>query len=252
MEEVSALAAIFCGPNEFKFISQDSPVIFELDIASVVQADFKFQLRVTLDSAYPVVLPHVMIHSSRLDYEGGQAVIQSLKAHFRGLLGTPILLDMVQWCQEHVHWHATSPSAPAISADDIRNELLLRIFLIDHVRNEKIYHKTLDKLCRECDCGALLIWLQGKTIYLMVGGESQAVKEFSKCFSQVNIDLDSQARPCKERMKTLLCSISYYPGDFSARGFSASKDPLLTFHEYLSQCSAVSTDLRSKIMSIMK
>lgn len=250
MEEVSALAAIFCGPGEFDLISDGSLLVFELKTTSVVQTDFAFQLRVSLDSTYPSELPKVMIHSQRLHFQAAQNLIASLTAYLLTLQGTPMLLDMVQWCQEHAHEYAIA--LEGTSQVSIRDDFLLRLFLIDHVRNEKIYHKTLDKMCRDCHCNALLLEFRAKRIYLLVGGEIETVKEFSKCFSQVNIDLDSQARPCKERMKKLLGSIAYSHGDFSAQGFLTSKHLGMTFHEYLFECSYFSQDLKTKILSVLE
>ena len=80
---------------------------------------------------------------------------------------------------------------------------------LDHMRNEQKYLKFLNSWAKELTLYGKILHTGPHSIYVVIIGvndsEGASVSEFLKRWRTQNVDVDSQGRPCKERLLSVLC-----------------------------------------------
>lgn len=80
------------------------------------------------------------------------------------------------------------------------------ITILDHMRNEQKYLKLLNSWAKELNVYGKILHCGLHSIYAVVTGSNAAsVCEFLKRWRTQSIDVDSQGRPCKEKLLRVLC-----------------------------------------------
>lgn len=88
---------------------------------------------------------------------------------------------------------------------------------LDHMRNEIRYAKSLRSLCASHGVKCRVVNAGGHCIYVLLEGNTrEAVSKFIKEWKTTNVDVDSQGRPCKERLMTVVSE-----GEHSQHGNAA-------------------------------
>ena len=80
---------------------------------------------------------------------------------------------------------------------------------LDHMRNEQKYFKLLNSWAKELALYGKVLHTGPHSIYVVIIGVNDSggasVSEFLKRWRTQNVDVDSQGRPCKERLLSVLC-----------------------------------------------
>ena len=80
---------------------------------------------------------------------------------------------------------------------------------LDHMRNEQKYLKLLNSWAKELTLYGKILHTGPHSIYVVIVGVNDSggasVSEFLKRWRTQNVDVDSQGRPCKERLLSILC-----------------------------------------------
>ena len=77
---------------------------------------------------------------------------------------------------------------------------------LDHMRNEQRYLKVLNSWAKELTIHGKIFHTGLRSIYVIIVGMSAAsVNEFLKRWRTQSVDVDSQRRPCKEKLLSVLC-----------------------------------------------
>ena len=90
---------------------------------------------------------------------------------------------------------------------------------LDHMRNEQKYLKLLNSWAKDLTLYGKVLHTGPHSIYVIIVGVNDSggasVSEFLKRWRTQNIDVDSQGRPCKERLLSILCQrqLSDCPSD---------------------------------------
>ena len=90
---------------------------------------------------------------------------------------------------------------------------------LDHMRNEQKYLKLLNSWAKELTLYGKILHTGPHSIYVVIVGVNNSggtsVSEFLKRWRTQNVDVDSQGRPCKERLLSVLCQrqLSGCPSD---------------------------------------
>ena len=90
---------------------------------------------------------------------------------------------------------------------------------LDHMRNEQKYLKLLNSWAKDLTLYGKVLHTGPHSIYMVIIGINDSggasVSEFLKRWRTQNVDVDSQGRPCKERLLSVLCQrqLSDCPGD---------------------------------------
>ena len=75
---------------------------------------------------------------------------------------------------------------------------------IDNMRNEQKYFKILKSWTKELDIGGKVLNTGLHDIYVVVVGSNVSVSELLRRWRSQNVDVDSQGKPCKEKMMSIL------------------------------------------------
>ena len=77
---------------------------------------------------------------------------------------------------------------------------------LDHMRNKHKYLKLLNSWAKELAIHGIILHTGSHSIYVVISGtSSSSVGEFLKRWRTRNVDVDSQGRPCKEKLLSVLC-----------------------------------------------
>ena len=79
------------------------------------------------------------------------------------------------------------------------------IVRIDHMRNEPKYFKTLRSWAGELETSGRVINAGRRAIYIILVGSNSKLSEFLRRWRTQSVDVDSQGKPCKEKLISILC-----------------------------------------------
>ena len=251
LEEIDTLRAIFCQDGEFCLHSDlDSlheanaySISFSINVNVNVQTAYSpssaasssvaykepktvnLVLSVSIDCKYPDELESISVTSTDMT----RAEVDTLKAGlvqyigrcFKGR-GEPMILDIVQWMKENterfivkgkerIHAiHQQSSGAEEQGKPNVSSEKCF-VLKLDHMRAKQKYKKTIISWMNELNLYGRLIFFK-KSIWIVVYGKHETIREYIKLHRSQNVDVDSGGRPCKERMMSILlefdCSLS--------------------------------------------
>jgi hypothetical protein len=77
------------------------------------------------------------------------------------------------------------------------------LFTLDHMRNKASYSKKISKWCEEYNINGRLFFTP-KRIFILLEGDKNSIKEWTRLMKTTNVDVDSKGRPCKERLLTTI------------------------------------------------
>ncbi|XP_066209265.1 RWD domain-containing protein 3 isoform X2 [Saccopteryx leptura] len=222
-EELSALAAIFCGPGEWEVLScsETDGAVFRIltEARGLTEADVPLELVFHLPVGYPSCLPGISVRSERLTRAQRAAVREALLEQARSLLSEPMVHQLVLWAQQNLRHILAQPGsgggpgegpseAPSGSGDE---GPWLALLHLDHMRAKTRYVRAVRQW-------ASALGLTGRLLF--AGKEYLVLQKTSK------VDVDSSGQKCKERMVSVLFERKVQPGDtrfpaFEVKEFSS-------------------------------
>ncbi|XP_027460194.1 RWD domain-containing protein 3 isoform X2 [Zalophus californianus] len=182
-EELSALAAIFCGPDEWKVLSRsetDGTVFRILTKAEGLKgADVPLELVFHLPLNYPSCLPGISVHSEHLTRAQSMTVKEKLLKQAENLLSEPMVHELVLWIQQNLRHVLNQPDTGSGSASCtfatgtiVDDGLWLTLVHLDHMRAKTKYVKTVEKWASD-------LKLTGRLMFMGVPDSSENLQ--SRC-----------------------------------------------------------------------
>ncbi|XP_034873864.1 RWD domain-containing protein 3 isoform X3 [Mirounga leonina] len=182
-EELSALAAIFCGPGECEVLSRsetDGTVFRILTKAEgLMGADVPLELVFHLPLNYPSCLPGISVHSEHLTRAQSVTVKEKLLKQAENLLSEPMVHELVLWIQQNLRHVLNQPDTGSGSAKCtfatgtiVDDGLWLTLVHLDHMRAKTKYVKTVEKWASD-------LKLTGRLMFLGVPDSSENLQ--SRC-----------------------------------------------------------------------
>ena len=211
---MEVLASIFGGRDELEVISRDPTTILVLRLEStkeVAKVTVPFDLTVEVGKDYPdSTRPSAVITSSGLSNSACADLKNDLSRFITNELdlGSPVILDIASWCQRNVCEYARDE--PEQRTEVETKSTKVTIIEIDHMRERRAYCKLLESWASEVGLTGRILFIgksaKPKILVFLESEESKNLGEFVKRLGTVKVDVDSQGRPCKEKMKNVICS----------------------------------------------
>ncbi|XP_057649725.1 RWD domain-containing protein 3 isoform X1 [Chionomys nivalis] len=220
-QELSALAAIFCGPNEWEMLScsETDGAVFRIHTTAegLVGEDVPFELVFHLPAGYPLCLPGVSVSSKHLTRAQCATVKEKLLEEAGKLLSEPMIHELVLWVQQNLR-HVLSQSETASSSEKharpesmaMDDGLWIILLHVDHMRARTKYVKTVEKWAAELRLTGRLMFM-GKTILILLQGHRSSIKEYLILQKTSKVDVDSSGKKCKEKMISVLSETKVRP-----------------------------------------
>ncbi|XP_004409271.1 PREDICTED: RWD domain-containing protein 3 isoform X3 [Odobenus rosmarus divergens] len=182
-EELSALAAIFCGPDEWKVLSRsetDGTVFRILTKAEgLMGADVPLELVFHLPLNYPSCLPGISVHSEHLTRAQSVTVKEKLLKQAENLLSEPMVHELVLWIQQNLRHVLNQPDTGSGSAKCtfatgtiVDDGPWLTLVHLDHMRAKTKYVKTVETWASD-------LKLTGRLMFMGVPDSSENLQ--SRC-----------------------------------------------------------------------
>ena len=215
-EELEVLASIFGGRDELEVICRDPTTIIVLRLKSENENNsVSFDLSVEVGKDYPErSRPSAVVTSSSLSNSACAKLKNGLKAFIAEEidLGNPAILDIATWCQQKV-WSYSEQQLVEYDPSKFKvKSTMVTLIEIDHMRERRSYCKLLESWSNELGITGRIMFVgkanapKPKIFVFIESEESKSLGEFVKRLGTVKVDVDSQGRPCKEKMKNVICS----------------------------------------------
>ena len=192
-----------------------------------------------LDESYPGEAPVIKLSSDDLNLGCITNLQEKAVVYARSLRPEPSLFSVLEWLKDSIY--ETDPSCfilrPHTSDGEYTKtlkqplsnkskstsshsakyttinhkavqktvEYSVCIAKIDHMRNEQKYFKILKSWARELSISGRLLNCGRHSVYVLLIGTSGNLSEFLRRWKTQNIDVDSQGKPCKEKLISVLC-----------------------------------------------
>ncbi|ERE88620.1 RWD domain-containing protein 3 [Cricetulus griseus] len=212
-QELSALAAIFCGPHEWEMLScsETDGAVFRIHTTAegLVGEDVPLELVFHLPAGYPLCPPSISVSSTHLTRAQCVTVKEKLLEEARKLLSEPMIHELVLWIQQNLRHVLSQPEAASSSEKGTWPEsatddgLWLTLLHLDHMRARTKYVKTVEKWASELRLTGRLMFM-GKTILILLQGDRSNIKEYLVLQKTSKVDVDSSGKKCKEKMISVL------------------------------------------------
>ena len=112
------------------------------------------------------------------------------------------LVNLSESKQTEPHLLTTYHSAPTLT---VIPNMMINIIKIDHMRNERKYFKVLQSWARELALHGKVFNTRVHAVFAVLIGSSCSLSEFLRRWRTQSVDVDSQGRPCKEKLLSVLC-----------------------------------------------
>ncbi|KAI5243793.1 Rwd Domain-Containing Protein 3 [Manis pentadactyla] len=213
-EELSALAAIFCGPNEWEVLScsETDGTVFKIltKAEGLTDADVPLELVFHLPVSYPSCLPGISVHSEHLTRAQAVTVKDKLLEQAENLLSGPMVHELILWIQQNLRHILNQPETGSGSEKctfatsvTVGDGLWMTLLHLDHMRAKAKYVKTVEKWASDLKLTGRLMFL-GKIILILLQGDRNSLKEYLVLQKTSKIDVDSSGKKCKEKMMSVL------------------------------------------------
>ncbi|KAG8511069.1 RWD domain-containing protein 3, partial [Galemys pyrenaicus] len=213
-EELSALAAIFCGPDEWEVLSRSETdgTVFRIltKAAGHSDVDIPIELMFHLPVNYPSCLPGLSVHSEHLTRAQCVTVKEKLLEQAQNLLSEPMVHELVLWVQQNLRHLLHPPEtrngsekcafASSVTADD---GLWITLLHLDHMRAKSKYVRTVERWASDLKLTGRLMFM-GKIILILLQGDRNSIKEYLILQKTSKVDVDSSGKKCKEKMISVL------------------------------------------------
>ncbi|XP_039084344.1 RWD domain-containing protein 3 isoform X1 [Hyaena hyaena] len=212
--ELSALAAIFCGPGEWEVLSHsetDGTVCRILTKAEgLVGEDVPLELLFHLPVNYPLCPPAISVHSEHLTRAQSMTVKEKLLKQAENLLSEPMVHELVLWTQQNLRHILNQPETGSgtekctCATDTTAGDgLWMTLLRLDHMRAKTKYVKTVEKWASDLQLTGRLMFM-GKIILILLQGDRSNIKEYLILQKTSKVDVDSSGKKCKEKMISVL------------------------------------------------
>ena len=208
------------------------------------QKDLKITVTFQLSESYPEISPHIIVSSEHIQKTCLDALQQNALAYACSLKPEPCLFSILEMLKDNAmemvandpscfvlkspsslnthpqqerSWQtcrdspATSQESPAgchtggKCTTDGSTDPCVCITRIKHMRHEKKYFKILNSWSKELGIRGKVLNAGLNAIYVVLVGSISSVSELLQRWKTQNIDVDSQGKPCKEKMISILC-----------------------------------------------
>ena len=235
-EELIALSSIYCDKDELEIRVDGSPfkglgttiavndwnstaklcpettkghIVLEL-ILNVLKPAVTIATLVTLTKGYPRVSPTVSFQllGNPLMEQTKKEFLKKLEAsctenvlNNSTAVGEPCLYQLLEHVKQFLIGHLDKDDTHTAAGID-KDTLVSYLINIDHIRNETLYYKCLQSLCKQTNvsCKVINISDHHREIFVELTGMERDVKSFLKQWKTQNVDIDSRGKPCKEKL----------------------------------------------------
>nr|XP_055197324.1 RWD domain-containing protein 3 isoform X2 [Nyctereutes procyonoides] len=211
-EELSALAAIFCGPDEWEVLSRSDGTVFRIltKAEGLTGADVPLELVFHLPVNYPSCLPGISVHSKHLTRAQSMTVKEKLLKQAENLLSEPMIHELVLWIQQNLRHilnqletGSGSEKCTFATGMTVEDGLWITLLHLDHMRAKTKYVKTVEKWASDLKLTGRLMFM-GKIILILLQGDRSNIKEYLILQKTSKVDVDSSGKKCKEKMISVL------------------------------------------------
>uniref|UniRef100_A0A9L0IJD2 RWD domain-containing protein 3 n=1 Tax=Equus asinus TaxID=9793 RepID=A0A9L0IJD2_EQUAS len=213
-EELAALAAIFCGPDEWEVLSHSETdgTVFRIRTKAegLTDADVPLELVFHLPVSYPSCLPGVSVNCEHLTRAQCVTVKEKLLERAENLGSEPMVHELVLWIQQNLRHILNQPEtgrgsetcalAASTAVDD---GLWVTLLHLDHMRAKTKYVKTVEKWASDLRLTGRLMFM-GKIILILLQGDRSNIKEYLILQKTSKVDVDSSGKKCREKMISVL------------------------------------------------
>ncbi|XP_020855157.2 RWD domain-containing protein 3 isoform X1 [Phascolarctos cinereus] len=213
-EELSALAAIFCGPDEWEVVScsETDGASFRINTSGQGFLDENIPLKLSfhLPATYPFCLPGISVNSQHLTRAQCIVIKEKLLEQAKKLLSEPMVHELVLWIQQNLK-HVIGQPETTVSSENctlstsmsMDDGTWIALLHLDHMRAKTKYVKTVEKWTSNLRLtGRLMFW--GKIILILLQGDRNSIKEYLILQKTSKVDVDSSGKKCKEKMISVL------------------------------------------------
>ncbi|XP_026527640.1 RWD domain-containing protein 3 isoform X2 [Notechis scutatus] len=214
LEELSAIAAIYCGREECEVleVSETNGISFRIQtsVKGSSGTDILLKLLFHLPLSYPSSLPNISLHSEQLTRTQCLAVRARLLEAAASRLSQPMVHELILWIGQNfqsIIKEAEIPACDRQSTLSVKipedNDIWTVLLHLDHMRAKGKYIKMVEKWCRDLDLAGRLMFM-GKMILILLQGDKQNIKEYLILQKTSKVDVDSSGKKCKEKMMSVL------------------------------------------------
>ncbi|XP_007426783.2 RWD domain-containing protein 3 [Python bivittatus] len=214
LEELSAIAAIYCGREECEVleVSETKGISFRIQtsVKGPVGTDILLKLLFHLPLSYPSSLPNISLNSEQLTRTQCMVVRARLLEEAARHLSQPMVHELIVWIKQNfksVVEEAEIPACSGISTLSVKtpedDDVWTVLLHLDHMRAKGKYIKTVEKWCRDLNLAGRLMFM-GKMILVLLQGDKQDIKEYLILQKTSKVDVDSSGKKCKEKMISVL------------------------------------------------
>ncbi|KAM6168658.1 RWD domain-containing protein 3 isoform 1-T1 [Erethizon dorsatum] len=182
-EELSALAAIFCGPREWEVLSRSEKdgTVFRIHTKAegLTDVDIPLELVFHLPVNYPLCLPGISVNSEHLTRGQCVTVKEKLLKQAEKLLSEPMVHELVLWIQQNLRHVLNQPETGSGSekctfslSTAVDDGLWVTLLHLDHMRARTKYIKTVEKWASD-------LRLTGRLMFLGIPDSSENLQ--SRC-----------------------------------------------------------------------
>ncbi|XP_021052201.1 RWD domain-containing protein 3 isoform X2 [Mus pahari] len=182
-QELSALAAIFCGPNEWEMLScsETDGAVFRIHTTAegLVGEDVPLQLVFHLPAGYPLCLPGISVNSEHLTRAQCITEKEKLLGEARKLVSEPMVHELVLWIQQNLRRVLSQPETAGShetctlpDSETVDDGLWMTLLRLDHMRARTKYVKAVEKWASE-------LRLTGRLMFMGVPDSSENLQ--SRC-----------------------------------------------------------------------
>ncbi|XP_053247679.1 RWD domain-containing protein 3 isoform X2 [Podarcis raffonei] len=208
LEELSAIAAIYCGENECEVleVSETEGISFRIQISAKgpLGTDILLKLLFHLPIGYPSSLPNISVSSEQLTRTQCAAVKRRLLEEAKRHFSQPMVHELILWIQQNLK-HAVEQAETSVCSGEStlstdgpeEDGVWIALLRLDHMRAKGKYVKTVEKWCADLKLTGRLMFM-GKMILILLQGDRRSIKKTSK------VDVDSSGKKCKEKMISVL------------------------------------------------
>ncbi|KAJ7332483.1 hypothetical protein JRQ81_014663 [Phrynocephalus forsythii] len=233
LEELSAIAAIYCGPDECEVleVSETEGISFKIQTCAKgpLGQDVSLKLLFHLPISYPSSSPNISVNSEQLTRTQCMAVRERLLEEAKKHFSQPMVHELILWARQNlrdvVEQAGTSvcsgKSTRSASADEDDGVWTVLLHL-DHMRARRKYVKAVEKWCTDLTLTGRLMFM-GRVILILLQGDRRSIKEYLHLQKTSKVDVDSSGKKCKEKMISVLFEAKVQPEHKRFRAFEVTE-----------------------------
>ncbi|XP_060088204.1 RWD domain-containing protein 3 isoform X2 [Heteronotia binoei] len=186
LEELSAIAAIYCGQGECEVlhVSETEGISFRIQtsVKGPLETDVLLKLLFSLPINYPSTLPNISVHSEQLTRTQCMAMKERLLEEAKRHFSQPMVHELILWIQQNLKYIVEQDETSAcsgkstLSTKATTDEGVSTVLLhLDHMRAKGKYVKTVEKWCADLRLTGRVMFM-GKMIFILLQGDKSSIK----------------------------------------------------------------------------